>query len=111
MRSLDLLAAHLCGDYVLQTDEQATQKLHSASVRAAHVTTYHAPFLVAGLVTRVNTKRLATFLALSWVTHFVTDSRRWVSGEEWPPKPILVDQAIHIATLTVLNRVVGRSRL
>ena len=111
MRSLDLLAAHLIGDYVLQTNEQAKNKLTDARVRAAHVSTYHVPFLVAGLATGAHTGRLAAFLALSWAAHFATDSRRWASGEKWPPKPILVDQAIHIATLTVLNRVAGRSQL
>lgn len=111
MRSLDLLAAHLVGDYVLQTNYQATNKLSDPYARAEHVTTYHIPFLIAGVATRTHYGRLAAFLVLSWIAHFATDSRRWASGEEWPPKPILVDQAIHIATLTALNRVLGRSKV
>lgn len=110
MRSLDLLAAHFIGDFVIQTNEQATQKLTSPRVRAVHVTTYHVPFLVAGLATRTHYGRLAAFLALSWVAHFATDSLRWLPNEEWPPGTILNDQAIHIATLAALNRVLGRSR-
>ena len=67
MRSLDLLACHLAGDFILQTSEQAQTKLTDPRVRAAHVTTYHIPFAVAGVVTGANTKRLTAFLVLSWV--------------------------------------------
>lgn len=110
MRGLDLLAAHLVGDYILQSDHMAVNKLTDARVRAEHVTAYHVPFLVAGIATGVNTKRLAAFLALSWAAHFVTDSRRWLPNDEWPPGTILNDQALHAVQLTILNRVVGRSR-
>lgn len=110
MRSLDLLACHLVGDYVLQTNEQAMQKLTNPRVRAVHVTTYHIPFAVAGVAAGANTRRLAAFLALSWAAHFVTDSKRWLPNEEWPPGAILNDQALHAIQLTVLNRVLGRSR-
>lgn len=109
MRSLDLLACHLVGDYVLQTSEQAQTKLTDPRARAIHVTTYHIPFVVAGIVAGANTKRLAAFLALSWVAHFVTDSKRWLPGE-LPWLSIVNDQALHAVQLTVLNRVLGRSK-
>ncbi len=46
----------------------------------------------------------AAFMGLLWLTYFVTDSRCWANAEKWPPKPILVDQAIHITTLAVIAR-------
>ena len=111
MRSLDLLACHLVGDYILQTNEMAKNKLTDARVRAHHVTRYCLPFLAAGVASRVNPVRLTVFLALVWITHFITDSKRWIPNDDWPPGTIINDQALHIAQLTVLNRVVGRSRL
>lgn len=110
MRSIDLIACHLIGDYVLQSDEMAKLKLTAPAIRAAHVVRYHVPFLVAGIVTRTNPARLAAFLILSGAAHFITDSKRWLPNDEWPPGTILNDQAIHIATLALLNRVAGRSR-
>jgi hypothetical protein len=110
MRSLDLLAAHLIGDYILQGNAMAKNKLTDARVRAHHVTRYCIPFLVAGVVSRVNPGRLAAFLALTWITHFITDSKRWIPNEDWKPGEILNDQALHLAQLTILNRIVGRSK-
>lgn len=109
VRSLDLLACHLVGDFVLQTPEQAAEKLQNPSVRAAHVTTYHLPFLMAGVLTRANLARLVAFLILSWAAHFATDSRRWIPGES-PWLSIVNDQALHAVQLTVLNRLLGRTR-
>lgn len=111
MRSIDLIACHLVGDYVLQTDRMAREKLTNPRVRAAHVSRYHLPFLVVGISTGTNPRRLAAFLLASWIAHFVTDSRRWLPNEDWPPGSILNDQALHAVQLAVLNRVVGRSRI
>lgn len=110
MRSLDLLACHLIGDYILQTDDMAKKKLTDARVRAHHVTRYCLPFLAAGILTRVNPARLGVFLALVWITHYVTDSKRWIPNEDWPPGTIINDQALHITQLAALNRLAGRSK-
>lgn len=110
MRSLDLLACHLIGDFCLISHERTQKKLTDPYVRADHVTRYCLPFLVAGVASRVNPVRLAAFLALVWITHFVTDSKRWLPNEDWPPGTIINDQALHIVQLTVLNRVAGRSK-
>lgn len=107
MRSIDLVAAHLVGDYVLQTNEQAVRKFEDSGVRAAHVTSYAACFLPVLLVSRAPVGSKLLFLVLLWLAHYATDSRRWASGEEWPPKPILVDQAIHAVQLAVLGRLLG----
>lgn len=108
MSSLLLLAGHMLGDYILQTDHMAAFKLKSARVRALHVSVYCLGFLLlvplAGLT---DPGRLALFLVLLWATHFATDCRRWASADKWPPKPILVDQSIHIVTLALLGWAFG----
>lgn len=87
-----------------------TQKLRNPSVRAEHVSWYVLPFLVAGIASRANYGRLAVFMGLLWITHFVIDSRRWLPDEDWGLGEILNDQALHAVQLAILNRVVGRSR-
>ena len=104
MYGLDLIAAHMVGDYLLQTDAMARGKRHNWRIRALHVSLYVVPFLLLLLTYPIRPDRMAEFLALLWVTHFVTDSRQWASGVHWPPKPILVDQSIHLATLALLAR-------
>lgn len=103
MLGLDLLAAHMVGDYILQTDRMAARKLSDWRVRAVHVVAYSLPFSVV-LAAHGYPGEWRTFMALLMVTHFITDSRRWASGEKWAPKPIMVDQTIHLVTLAVLGR-------
>lgn len=111
MRSLDLLACHLIGDFCLQDHERSQQKLHNPRVRAEHVSWYCLPFLVAGIVSRANSGRLAAFLILLWISHYTIDSKRWLPNDKWPPGTIISDQALHMVQLAILNRVVGRSRV
>ena len=103
MIALWLIACHMVGDYILQTPRMAALKLTNAKVRAQHVTTYTLFFILPLLVYRVPVAHSLLFLLAVWVTHFVTDSRRWASAEPWPPKPIMVDQAIHLLTLAILG--------
>lgn len=108
MRSIDLIAAHLIGDFCLQTDEMATKKLTDPAIRAAHVFRYHVPFLIAGIATRQSLVPLAAFLVLSGAAHFITDSKRWIPNEDWPPGVILNDQALHAVQLAILGRLLDR---
>jgi hypothetical protein len=107
MISLLLLGAHMLGDYVLQTHQMSMRKLTDARVRTQHVLLYTLAFVPVVLVVRMPYWRAWAFLGLVFVTHWITDSRRWASGAQWPPKPILVDQTIHITTLAVLGVVFG----
>ena len=104
MIGLDLLAAHMVGDYVLQTDEMAKRKLTDWRVRLLHVICYCLPFICLFAMIDQDMPGGWLFLGLLALTHFITDSRRWASGEKWPPKPILVDQTIHLVTLALLAR-------
>jgi Protein of unknown function (DUF3307) len=116
-----LLAAHLVGDWVAQTDWQATNKTCSWAALAAHVASYH---LVMGLLLLLPILRdgwpagkgLAA-LTVSAVTHAVID-RRWpvralmrAAGSsgfatiEWGV--IAVDQALHLFILAMLALLLG----
>ncbi len=105
MKDFDLLAAHMVGDYILQTNDEAVNKFYDVNKLMDHCFKYTMAFLPFVLVTDSSIERKVAFLMSVYVTHILTDSRRWASGEEWPPKPILVDQAIHAVTLALLRRI------
>jgi hypothetical protein len=113
---LVLLAGHLLGDWVVQTDEQATNKTRSWSALGRHVARYH---LIMAALLLVPTLRdgwpashaLAT-LTVSAATHAFID-RRWpvrsllravgspgFATVEWGV--IAVDQALHLVILAML---------
>jgi hypothetical protein len=118
---LVLLAGHLLGDWVAQTDWQATTKTRSWAALTAHVASYH---LLMGLLLLIPIlrdgwpapKALAA-LAASAITHGVID-RRWpvralmrAAGSpgfatvEWGV--IAVDQALHLFILAMLAVLLG----
>jgi Protein of unknown function (DUF3307) len=118
---LVLLAGHLLGDWVAQTDWQATTKTRSWAALTAHVASYH---LLMGLLLLIPIlrdgwpagKALAA-LAASAITHAVID-RRWpvrarmrAAGSpgfatvEWGV--IAVDQALHLFILAMLAVLLG----
>jgi hypothetical protein len=118
---LVLLAGHLLGDWVAQTDWQATTKTRSWAALTAHVASYH---LLMGLLLLIPIlrdgwpapKALAA-LAASAITHGVID-RRWpvralmrAAGSpgfatvEW--RVIAVDQALHLFIPAMLAVLLG----
>ncbi len=102
----------MVGDFVLQTNEEAQGKFDDAALRMKHVQKYgnaFVPFLLWRWYKGDTTFARAFFglWALN-LAHYITDSRRWASGEEWPPKPILVDQAIHLVQLALLQEFLER---
>lgn len=102
MLSIDLIASHMAGDYLLQTDFMARHKLSSWKVRLLHVLMYGVPFIPVAFF-YATPRRAIAFLICLCLTHFIVDSRRWASGDKWPPKPILVDQALHLVTISILG--------
>jgi hypothetical protein len=113
---LILLAGHLLGDWVAQTDWQATNKTRSWAALAAHVASYH---LIVGLLLLIPVLRdgwpaskALVALTVSATTHAVIDRRRpvralmRVAGSpgfatvEWGV--IAVDQALHLFILAML---------
>jgi hypothetical protein len=105
-----VLAGHLLGDFVAQTDWQATNKERSWRADLAHVLVYHV--VMALLVVPVwHDWRAVWFLSISVATHALVDRR-------WPTRLVLVttgskdfstvfwgviatDQALHLSILAI----------
>lgn len=105
VNAMDLLAAHMLGDYILQTNEEAINKFYDIEYLQSHVIKYMLAFVPVTLLSKRKVSDKICFLLLLYATHLITDSRRWASGEEWAPKPILVDQALHAIQLAILGRI------
>jgi Protein of unknown function (DUF3307) len=115
-----LLTGHLLGDWVAQSDWQATNKTRSWAALAAHVAGYH---LVMGLLLVPVVRdgwpagKALAVLAVSGASHAVID-RRWpvrallrASGSpgfatvEWGV--VAADQALHLSILAMLAVLLG----
>lgn len=95
--ALYLLAAHLTGDFVLQTRWQAVGKFgdsdKAVALRARHVTTYCLPFVPIAIIYSNDRWEAAGFMmALYWL-HFFTDRQRftstlgdWIAWQTMNPK-------------------------
>lgn len=101
-----LLAAHMLGDFPLQTDAMAEGKFESLHQRAVHswvhmvlATLFTWPFLTNAQTALVGPMVL--------VLHFAIDTRRWAEPKDgFEVYPIAVDQAYHVASLFVVILVV-----
>lgn len=110
-----LIAGHLIGDWVFQTDAQAQMKTTSWRANQAHMLTYH--LALAALSIWAAGWAIVPILIVSWVTHSFIDRRwpvKWLmrhtgsrpfSDTLWGV--ICVDQALHLSILSVLAAVFG----
>lgn len=105
MLALDLLTSHLFGDYVFQIGPIPARKLTDWRIRLFHVAIYTVCFVPSALIETRDLSHVLLFLAALAVCHFITDSRRFGSGATWAPRPIMVDQSLHVAQLAVLSRI------
>ncbi len=96
---LTIIACHMVGDYLTQTDWMAARKFLDWRPRLAHVAVYTAGFAFVPLQAHLPLRQALLFLLVVGVPHFVVDCRRWASAEIWPLKPVMVDQSLHIAFL------------
>jgi Protein of unknown function (DUF3307) len=118
---LVLLAGHLLGDWVAQSDWQAANKTRSWAALTAHIASYH---LIMGLLLLITILRddwpvgkALAVLTVSAITHAVIDRR-------WPVRALLratgspgfatvqwgviaVDQALHLSILAMLALLLG----
>lgn len=105
------LAAHLIGDWIVQTDWQAANKTTSWKANQQHMAGYHLTLAAFALASMSVTFALVT-VAVSWATHSVID-RRWpvqrlmrATGSGPFSKTtfgvIAVDQALHLSILACL---------
>ena len=108
-----VLAGHLAGDWIAQTDHQAANKTTSRRALAAHVATYHAALLACTLPVLHDPARLAILLTVSAATHWYID-QRWptllvmratrshqLAATTWGV--IVTDQALHLLILAALT--------
>jgi hypothetical protein len=101
-----LLAAHWVGDFVLQTNFQASNKNKRLDALSLHVATYTATLFVAAVIL-FGLMSAITFVVVNAALHFVTDyitsrisSKLWAK-QDWHRffATIGFDQLIHQATL------------
>lgn len=111
-----LLAGHLLGDWVVQTDYQAANKTTSWKANQQHMLGYHLSLALFALFA-APVWVVAVIVAVSWATHAVID-RRWPVVrlmEATGSGPfstttfgvIVVDQALHLSILSVLAAVLA----
>lgn len=111
-----LLAAHFIGDWIVQTDWQAANKMTSWRANQMHILGYHACVLVALEAVALHRPWASlTILLCSYVTHSFIDRRwpvRWLMRHtgsapfsETTFGVIAVDQALHLSILCVLAAV------
>ncbi|HVX20910.1 MAG TPA: DUF3307 domain-containing protein [Acidimicrobiales bacterium] len=114
-----VLAGHLIGDWVIQTDWQAANKERSWKANQQHMVGYHVA-LAACAALVMPARRVAVLTAISWATHSIID-RRWpvrrllaASGSEAFSGTTLglltADQALHLAILALTTTVLERRR-
>lgn len=101
--ALALLTAHVLGDFPLQSDRMAANKLNNRDVRGMHCVVHMALALVClGLV--VSLQQAALGAGILGIMHFVIDTQRWAEpkeGAEW--YPIAVDQSLHVTSLFIVS--------
>lgn len=106
-----VLAGHLIGDWIVQTDRQASLKMTSWMAMSDHMSTYHLTMFVVVIGSWWSWTFLP-FMLVSLVTHTFIDRRwpvKWLmrhtgsarfAETEWGV--IAVDQALHISILLIL---------
>ena len=129
MIALWLIAAHLVGDYLMQTRWQAVEKFgwtrRACVFRTRHVAGYLLPFIPIAFVYG-SVLEAVGFLVWLAVLHWFTDAQRIVvtpsemvwwkirhrfgpvyggplPPNPWPSLPLAVDQTLHVLQLAVLG--------
>ena len=101
-----LLAAHWVGDFVLQTNFQASNKSKRLDALSLHVATYTLTLFIAAIIL-LGVTAAAIFAAINGALHFATDyitsrasSKLW-EEQSWHRFFVMIgfDQLIHQATL------------
>lgn len=111
-----VLAGHLVGDWIVQTDWQAANKTTSWKANQQHMVGYHLA-LAAFCAFAMSAALVLVIVGVSWVTHSIID-RRWpvrLLMEHTGSRPfsqttfgvIAVDQALHLSILATLAGVLA----
>lgn len=99
MLALWIIALHMFGDFVTQTHNMAQYKFSCWKWRTFHVIIYTVPFIPLAFLLG-GTWEPWILILLIFIPHWILDSRRWVQSD-WAPKPVLVDQSLHILCLAL----------
>lgn len=95
----------MLGDFILQGAWMSANKLKSHAVRTIHVGVYMIPFglfcYIRQMYFGLSDARCLGFMVTLFVLHWLTDSKRFCTGNPWPAKPIMVDQTLHVLQLAV----------
>jgi len=100
---VNLLVAHMMGDYFLQNNWMAMNKTSKSYICAIHCLLYT-------LSVAVICQWLDWRLVVVFVSHFIMDRfrlavywRRFFSGDDYTPWVITADNSIHLLVLLFLN--------
>lgn len=111
-----VLAGHLIGDWIVQTDWQAANKTTSWKANQQHMLGYHLT-LAAFCAFAMPAPFVLVTVVVSWLTHSIID-RRWPVQrlmEMTGSRPfstttfgvIAVDQALHLSILAITAGVIA----
>lgn len=107
-----LLAAHFIGDWIVQTDWQAANKMTDWTAMSDHMVGYHVCIIMASVVAGLDWSAVLIVLWCSLLTHAFIDRRwpvRWLmrhtgssafADTAWGV--MAVDQALHLSILCLL---------
>jgi len=96
------LAAHVTGDFLVQTDRQATEKFDERSTRAAHVVSYAACYVPLVCAVEWDTRPSLGFLGVLTSSHYVVDRKRWAEPRSnFETYPVWIDQSLHLISLAL----------
>lgn len=99
-----MLSAHLVGDFPLQPDWIAQNKLDDVFPRFVHVVIHAATMKVFLTIGGVAPEAPTLFYLAYAATHFVIDSRRWGEEKEgFEAWQYILDQTFHITSLAFLS--------
>jgi hypothetical protein len=118
---LVLLAGHLLGDWVTQSDWQAANKTRSWAALAAHVSRYH---LIMGTLLLIPVLRDSWPASKALLTMTISAATHALIDRRWPVRALLrmagspgfatidwgviaVDQALHLSILAMLAVLLG----
>jgi hypothetical protein len=107
-----VLIGHLIGDWIVQTDYQAANKMHHWKANQQHMLGYHISLFVFCALS-MPLRAVWIVILVSWVTHSFIDRRwpvkylmKWTRSYPFSQTTagvILVDQALHLSILLFMG--------
>ncbi len=94
MNSLEIIASHMIGDYVFQTNEEGRFKRINPKLRRKHVAKYVLAFFPLLLLNKVSSKKIVMFTLLNFLIHYAADSYKYSPNPPGFPRSIY-DRSVH----------------